>query len=51
MSRMFLVLCISSLLLLTNSKVYTTAMTCGACQKTTGCTGNMCLIITGDLSQ
>lgn len=48
MNKIALLFFLSALFILTSAKFYSSAMTCGPCKTTTGCTGNMCLILTGD---
>ncbi len=49
MAKLFLLIGLACMLIVTSSLVYSAAMTCGTCKTKTGCTGNTCLFLTGEL--
>ena len=51
MTKLFSLLVLSCLLFLASATVYSVAMKCGTCSAAkSGCTGNMCITLTGDLT-
>jgi len=49
MSRLLLVIFFAVLSLVSSATVYKANLTCGTCVTKTGCTGNTCLFLTGDV--
>jgi hypothetical protein len=50
MTKILLLLVLAYLCLVVSSKTYKSAITCNTCVTKTGCTGNKCLFMVGDVT-